>query len=172
MNTESAAKGTVSFFVFVFVVVLLLLLFFHINLSLSVRVGACCPLTFSSRSMCPTHPVSLLSCSPSWWSGLLGVVPSLDGLHPASSMDPILLRRIPARTWSEQCIPSADTSPGNSSVGSVRGSQVLIPLSYRCLRCGWTISSQLSYAHKGMGYVGLASGLLHQGRRERRTRPL
>ena len=128
-------------------------------------------LTRLAPGACVPRILSLSSCSPSWWSGLLGVVPSLDGLHPASSMDPILLHRIPARTWSEQCMPSADT-PGGSSVGSVGGSQVLIPLSYRCLRCGWTISSRLRYAHQGMGYVGLASGLLHQGRRERRTWPL
>ena len=47
--------------------------------------------------------------------------------------------------------------------------QVSILLCYRCLRCGWTISNQLRCAHQGMGSVGLASGLLHQGCRERRT---
>ena len=58
--------------------------------------------------------LSLPSCSPSWWSRLLGIVPSLDSLHPASSMDPILLRCIPVRTWSEQCILSADSdNPGS-----------------------------------------------------------
>ena len=76
----------------------------------------------SAPGTCVPHILSLSSCTLSWWSRLLGVVPSLDSLHPASSMDPIPFGCIPARTWSERCMPSTDTS-GGSSVGSVGGSK-------------------------------------------------